>query len=228
MNENRLNILKKIAGVEEEQEAAQNLAQEATVDPQLAQAIEQQGPQGVNPQTEPAGELPQPGAGEPGNVAPAEDPIDAQVMSMLLAAYNAEVCAAWQYEWARISSLGTARNYLVSECEEHRDEEWDHAEKIAELIDTFGGTLPFTLSQIEAQNPTPSAPEADNNRDTSVLVEQLIDAEEAAVELYTQIEAATRDGGPQAIVVNDLVVGILATEQKHVADLIKVSYAIGG
>lgn len=169
-----------------------------------------------------------PVAGEGENAAEEAEGADGAVFEMLVAAYKAEVCAAWQYEWARISALGAARNYLVSECEEHRDEEWGHATAIADLLDSLGGTIPFSLIDIVEGNPTPGAPEEANNRDTAILAHQLVEAEQAAVDLYSQIIEATKDGGPAAEMVNNLAVDILTTEQKHVADMIKVSYAIGG
>lgn len=175
----------------------------------------------AEPPVAPTTEGAAPGAGE------VEEQVQ-QVLDWLVAAYNAEVCAAWQYEWARIAALGKARNYLVSECEEHRDEEWEHAQKLAEMIDFLGGTVPFSLSQIEAQNPTPSPQEDPNgNRDTDILAHQLVDAEEQAVQLYSQIVAVTQGSDdPDAAVVNNLAVDILTTEKKHVADMIKVVYAI--
>ena len=186
----------------------------------LQAAIAQQGPQNVEQPAPPTGAEATPGAGEPGDQV-------SQVLPMLLAAYNAEVCAAWQYEWARIAALGKARNYLVSECEEHRYEEWEHAQKLAEMIDFLGGTVPFTLTQIEAQNPTPSPQEdPSGNRDTIILAHQLVEAEEQAVQLYSEIIAATQGGDADAAIVNNLVVDILTTEKKHVADMIKVVYAI--
>jgi ferritin-like protein len=153
---------------------------------------------------------------------------DGMIFEMLVGAYCAEICAAWQYERARIAALGKARNYLVSECEEHRDEELDHAEKLADLLDSFGGEVPFSLSEIEQLNPTPAPPQTDNNRDTAILAHQLLEAEQGAIDLYTKIEQATRDGGPEATMINNLVVDILTTEQKHAADMIKVGYAIQG
>ena len=167
-------------------------------------------------------------AGEGDNTEAELGGIDGAVFQMLIDAYCAEVCAAWQYEWARISALGAGRNYLVSECTEHRDEEWGHATAIADLLDSLGGTIPFSLADIVKNNPTPGAPEESNNRDTAILTHQLVEAEQAAVDLYSQIIDATKDGGPVAEMVNNLAVDILTTEQKHVADMIKVSYAIGG
>ena len=191
---------------------------------EVEQIVEQQGPENTPNPAEPTGEMAEPGAGEPGDMVPGKLP----VLPLLVAAYCAEVDAAWQYEWARISALGSARDYLVSECEEHRDEEWDHATKLAEMIDFFGGTIPFTLSQIEQQNPTPLPAEAPaGQRSTRVLAAQLVDAEEAAVALYSKIIETLKDGGPDAEVVINLVVDILTTEKKHVADMIKVSHAIG-
>ena len=167
------------------------------------------------------------------DAAPQEAPVpeevvglDGAIFEMLVRAYCAEICAAWQYEWARIAALGKARNYLVSECEEHRDEELEHAESIADLLDSLGGELPFTLSEIEQLNPTPAPPQVADNRDTAILAKQLLEAEQGAIDLYTQIEQATKEGGREAAMVNNLVVDILTTEQKHAADMIKVGYAI--
>lgn len=167
--------------------------------------------------------------GEGENVAAEATGVDGSVVEMLIKAYCAEICAAWQYEWARMAALGTARNYLVSECAEHRDEELEHASQIADLLDSLGGVVPFTLSEIEKLNPTPAAPEDPRgNRYTNILASQLVAAEQAAVDLYAKIAEATKEGGREAAMVNNLVVDILTTEQKHVADMIKVSYAIGG
>lgn len=188
------------------------------VAPELEEIVAQQGPQNAEIPVEPTGEAADPGAGQPGEM------VESPVLGMLIGAYCAEVEAAFQYEWARISCLGKARNYLESECDAHRKEEWEHAEWLAERIDTLGGTVPFTLAQIHEQNPTPGDPEQENNRDTAILAQQILDAEQAAVDLYTKIEAATADNDP---VTNDLVIKILETEQNHVADFTKILMTIG-
>ena len=185
----------------------------------LQEVVDQQGPQNLEAPAEPTGEEALPGAGQPGDQVQGSP-----VLGMLIAAYCAEVEAAFQYEWARISCLGKARNYLESECDAHRKEEWEHAEMLAERIDTLGGTIPFTLAQIHEQNPTPGDPEQENNRDSAILAQQIRNAEQAAVKLYTKIEAATADTDP---VTNDMVISILETEQNHVADFEKILMTIG-
>jgi len=155
--------------------------------------------------------------------APEEAPGN-PVLDMLIAAYCAEKVSEYQYEVACNAALGAARNYFLSECTEHRAEEHEHADMLAERIDTLQGVIPFTLEDVAAQNPSGSPQPVENNRDTAILTQQIIEAEQAAVELYTQIEQATRDIDP---VTNDMIVGILATEQKHVVDMTKIAITIG-
>lgn len=148
----------------------------------------------------------------------------AQLVDLLIAAYCAEKVSEYQYEQAINAGLGKARNYFLSECTEHREEEHEHADLLANRIDELGGVIPFTLEEVAANNPAGSPQEVENNRDTSVLTEQIIEAEQFAVELYSKIEEMTRDNDP---VTNDMIIDILATEQKHVVDMTKVAMTIG-
>ena len=186
----------------------------------LEAAIAQQGPQNVEQPVEPTGEVATPGAGEPGDVM---DAMSGKILAGLIAAYCSELASAYQYEFARLAALGKARNWFVSECEKHRDEEWGHATLLADRIDVLGGTLPFDLIQVVRQNPATVAQETENNRDTEVLRQQILVAEQEAVEIYTALEEMTRDADP---VTNDMIIGILATEQDHVVDMIKIGYTI--
>ena len=165
-------------------------------------------------------------AGAPGPVGPevAEAAAEPQIIDMLIAAYCAEKVSEYQYEYAINACLGKSRNYFLSECTEHRQEEHDHADMLATRIDELGGTIPFTLSEVSAQNPGGDPEEEENNRDTGILTQQIIEAEQTAVQLYSMIEEATRETDP---VTNDMVIGILATEQKHVVDMSKILMTIG-
>lgn len=148
----------------------------------------------------------------------------ADLVDLLIAAYCSEKVSEYQYEQAINACLGNARNYFLSEATEHRDEEREHADLLATRIDELGGTIPFTLEEVAANNPAGSPEETENNRDTAVLTEQIIEAEQFAVELYSKIEQMTRDADP---VTNDMIIDILATEQKHVVDMTKVRISIG-
>ena len=166
----------------------------------------------------------------PGNPnAPAEPEVEtgdqgAELLEMLVRAYCAEKVSEYQYEQAISVCLGNARNYFLSECDEHRQEEHDHADMLAERIDVLGGVTPLTLEEVAALNPAGSPQETEDNRNTAVLTQQIIEAEQAAVEIYAQIEQMTRDTDP---VTNDMVISILATEQEHVVDMTKVAITIG-
>lgn len=189
---------------EEQAAMGQELAQQEAQNPEVpAEAAGGPGPEGP----EVAG-----AAGEP------------QIVDMLIAAYCSEKVSEYQYEQAINACLGKARNYFLIEATEHRKEEGDHADMLATRIDELGGVIPFTVEEVAAQNPAGSPQEVENNRDTAILTQQIIEAEQKAVELYSLIEEATRDTDP---VTNDMIIDILATEQKHVVDMSKILMTIG-
>lgn len=209
-------IAKRAAGAMPDPESTEELppAEQEAINQQLAQQEAQ------NPEV--AAEA----AGAPGpegpEVAGAEG--EPQIIDMLIAAYCSEKVSEYQYEQAINACLGKARNYFLSEATEHRKEEGDHADMLAARIDELGGVIPFTLEEVAAQNPAGSPQEEENNRDTAILTQQIIEAEQNAVELYSAIEEMTRETDP---VTNDMVIGILATEQKHVVDMSKILMTIG-
>ena len=198
------------------QEAAQHMPPAPEeLPPEVMQQLAQQGGADVEqlpPEAQEAGDVPAEGAEGPD-----------QLIQALRAAYCAEKVSEYQYENAINVCLGKSRNYFLSECTEHRQEEHDHADLLAERIETLGGTIPFTLEEVAALNPAGSPEEVENNRDTAVLTAQIVEAEQAAVRLYSTIEEMTRDTDP---VTNDMIIGILATEQKHVVDMMKVEDTI--
>ena len=147
-----------------------------------------------------------------------EKPAEASqsIVDALIGAYCAEKVSEYQYEFACNACKGKTLGKFLSECEDHRQDEHDHADKLAERIRTLHGTIPFTLAEIHEKNPTEAIPREGDNRNTAVLTPQIIKAEEAAVALYQKIADMTKDSDT---VTNNIVVDILEVEQNHVYDM---------
>ena len=155
--------------------------------------------------------------------------IEDVIVAKLQAAFCAEMTSWYQYVWAIENAHGPARNYFIKECEEHRDHELDHAYAIAgELKKLLGvvpvGLIPFTLSQVDQGNPCPPIEEVELNVLTPILTQQIIQAEQCAVQLYSELSELTADAYPD---VQDTINGILATERDHVVDMMEIATTIG-
>lgn len=157
-------------------------------------------------------ELPasQPRAAEiAGEAAPA-------VVALLRQAFAAEWLAYYQYWLGAKVARGCMRASIADELEAHAAEEFAHAGQVADRIVDLGGVPTMSPADWNAVSPCKFA--CPDDRSVEALVEQNIEAERCAIDLYKRILDATREADE---VTYDMAVKILADEQQHETDLRK-------
>ena len=155
--------------------------------------------------------------------------IEQLIVLKLQAAFCAEMNSWYQYVWAIVNGHGPDRNAFIQECEEHAKHELEHAYAIAAEIKKLTGVvpfglIPFSLAECFQGNPCPSVQEIEGNVLTPILTQQIIEAEECAVQLYEELSQLTGEAYPD---VQDTINGILATERDHVVDMSEILMTIG-
>ena len=166
----------------------------------------------------------------PPEAAQQEQPsIEQLIVVKLQAAFCAEMNSWYQYVWAIVNAHGPARRAFIQECEEHAKHELEHAYDIAAEIKKITGVvpvglIPFSLAECFQGNPCPPVQEVEGNVLTPILTQQIIEAEECAVQLYEELSELTADAYPD---VQDTINGILATERDHVVDMSEILMTIG-
>ena len=165
----------------------------------------------------------------PQEVTQEQPSIEQLIVIKLQAAFCAEMNSWYQYIWAIVNAHGPARRAFIQECEEHAKHELEHAMTIAAEIKKITGVvefglIPFDLAQLFQGNPCPAVEEAEGNVMTPILTQQIIEAEECAVQLYEELSQITADAYPD---VQDAINGILATERDHVVDMTEILTTIG-
>ena len=152
------------------------------------------------------------------------------LIQKLQSAYATEMVSAYQYRFARIQGVGSNRSEFHEECTKHEEEELEHADQLAECLQILLGPasaqlVPFNFEEVIAAAEGPKFQLEDIT--TEVLTQQIIQAEQFAVQTYTELSAMTADAGPELAGINDVINGILHTEQKHVFDMTNILLTIG-
>ena len=142
-----------------------------------------------------------------------------ELLEKLQSAYADECLAYIQYwEGARVP-VGALRNSLVSEMQEHAQEELKHAELIAKRIIELGA-MPIVSPQ-EWFRKSACGYEAPTDSDIMVLLEQNISSERCAIATYKKLADYVR---LKDDVTYKLVVKILEDELEHEQDLEDIKY----
>lgn len=133
----------------------------------------------------------------------------------------AEEFLAWYEYVIVVPFLFGKQHHSIAELfkKNAEDEYEDHAEWLMKRLNELNYIPskilhPMNLNNVAAHKYIP----LDTNMDARGLVEKMIEAENGAIETYTRIEEMTRESDP---VTNDKIVGILADEMEHKAELEK-------
>ena len=141
-----------------------------------------------------------------------------KLVELLNKAFADEWLAYYQYWVGAEVAQGPMRQAVVDELEEHASEELGHAGKLAERIIQLGGhPLLKPEDWLTKSNCGYESPE-----DPSVerLLEQNIEGEQCAIEVYQQLLSITKEADP---ITYHLVLEILADEVEHEEDLQAIS-----
>jgi bacterioferritin len=147
------------------------------------------------------------------------------VLSMLHQAYASEWLAYYQYWLGAKVARGDMRATIAAELEAHAAEELAHAQILADRIMELGDIPGLSPADWESVSPCAFAPPTDRN--IRAVVEQNLEAERCAIDLYKSILAETRDTDE---VTYDIILKIVHDEQEHETDLRKFveDFRVGG
>ncbi len=137
-----------------------------------------------------------------------------KLIEMLNKAFADEWLAYYQYWIGAKVAKGPMRGAVVLELEEHAAEELGHALMLTERIIQLGGT-PLLTPQ-KWYDMTNCGYEAPQDPYVEVLLDQNIEAEQCAIEVYQKLVDFTKDTDP---VTYEIVLQILADEITHEEDL---------
>jgi bacterioferritin len=132
-----------------------------------------------------------------------------QIVEMLTEAYWMEVETVMSYLAASINPDGVRAQEVIRSLAEDVQEELGHARKFGERIKELYGVVPGS-ERFHAEQTFLQPPE--DQRDIIAIIRGVIEAETGAIEHYEKIVAATDESDP---VTNDMVIAILADEQRH-------------
>ncbi len=136
------------------------------------------------------------------------------LIKVLNQAYCDEWLAYYQY-WAGAKvAAGPQAHALIPELEEHAQEELDHANKLAKRIIELGGTP--ALSPSEWMSESTCGYSTPSNPDALELLQQNIQAERCAIEVYNRILERLRGRDP---VTAKVILDILEDEIRHEEEL---------
>ena len=132
-----------------------------------------------------------------------------QIIDLLKQAYFAELETVINYVTESVNPDGVRAQEIKEALEEDIQEELGHAQQFAERIKDLYGVVPGSMDFHAVQDTL--QPPADQV-DVVHVIKGVIDAETAAIELYTQIVEETEGVDP---VTQDMTIAILHDEQGH-------------
>lgn len=125
-----------------------------------------------------------------------------------------EWLAYYQYWIGAKVVKGIKREAIVSELEEHANEELKHANMLADRILQLGGTP--VLKPEEWYNLTNCGYDAPESSDSKTILEQNIKGERCAIAVYNNLLTLTKEKDP---ITYNIVLEILKDEVEHEDDL---------
>ena len=132
-----------------------------------------------------------------------------RVIEMLTKAYWMEIETVMSYIANSVNPDGVRAQEIKESLATDIQEELGHAQQFAERIKTLYGVVPgsldFSAEQTYLQPP-------DDQIDIVHVIKGVIEAEQGAIEFYSQIIEETEGNDP---VTNDMVIAILQDEQGH-------------
>jgi len=132
-----------------------------------------------------------------------------QIIDLLKQAYFAELETVINYVTESVNPDGVRAQEIKEALEEDIQEELGHAQQFAERIKDLYGVVPGSMD-FNAVQDTLQPPE--DQVDIVHVIKGVIDAETAAIELYTQIIEETEGADP---VTQDMTIAVLHDEQGH-------------
>jgi bacterioferritin len=132
-----------------------------------------------------------------------------EIVGLLKQAYFAELETVINYVTNSTNPDGVRAQEIKRSLEEDIMEELGHARQFAARIKELYGVVPSSVD-FEAQQSFLAPPE--HQTDVVHVIKGVIEAENSAIELYSQIVEVTEEVDP---VTNDMVIAILADEQGH-------------
>lgn len=137
-----------------------------------------------------------------------------KVLTLLNKAFADEWLAYYQYWLGAKVVKGPMKDAAMAELIEHANDELRHADMVAERIIKLGGT-PATAPDkwYDLTNCKYNAPDDPN---VEVIVDQNIEGEQCAIDVYNEILKKTRDCDA---ITYDMVLTILQDEEEHEEDL---------
>ena len=140
---------------------------------------------------------------------------NANLIQALNSALADEYLAAYQYLAPIGLAVGKERANVEAEFDKHYHEELEHASKMKQRIIQLGGTP--LLSPEEWFSNTSCGYTRPNDFNTGVLVQQNLEAEMKAIDVYNNLVALCQELNDQITL--DIVKEILADEEEHKQDL---------
>ena len=137
------------------------------------------------------------------------------VLELLKAALCSEWLAYYHYWWAYVSIQGPTASMLVTHLTEHAEEEKKHIEMLAERIRQLGGYPIYDIGLLKEIAGCKYPEEETDNFAFCILLRQIADSEECAVNSYKNILKHIVDDP----VTEKLVQDILAVEEAHLFEM---------
>ncbi len=137
-----------------------------------------------------------------------------QIVEELNKALADEWLAYYQYWIGAKVAKGPMRGAVVAELEEHASEELEHAGQLVERIIQLGGTP--VLSPEDWYKVTNCGYDAPSDTKVQKLLEQNIQGEQCAIEVYQKLSKMFKD---KDSITYQLVLEILEDEVEHEEDL---------
>lgn len=137
-----------------------------------------------------------------------------ELINKLNKAFADEWLAYYQYLIGAKVAVGPMRGAVEGELVEHANEELAHAEMLAERIIQLGGTPLLAPEDWYAE--TNCGYEKPEDPAVRTLVEQNIDGERCAIDVYEELAAFVKD---KDTVTYNMVIDILEDELEHEEDL---------
>lgn len=137
-----------------------------------------------------------------------------EIITLLNKAYADEWLAYYQYFIGAKVIRGIMKDSAIAELTQHAADELRHATMVADRIIQLGGTP--LLSPKEWYDHTNCGYEAPIDSDVMAILDQNIQGERCAIDVYSRLVEATKDND---IVTYNIVTQILTDEVEHEEDL---------
>lgn len=147
-----------------------------------------------------------------------------QTLEILNQALATELVCILRYKNHYFCASGMESPSIAQEFIEHAEEEEEHADRIAERIVQLGGRPDFNPSGLLLRSHTEYGSEFSDSLSLHSLIEEDLLAERIAIEGYREIIHFIGDQDPTT---RTLMEDLLADEEEHAADLVRLLSQFG-